>query len=113
MIKNYYKKKALRKLLVEDEKIICNCGKVVDFKDVTFIHFLDMNSFKMWYHHIISFDKDSSSFESKVVKGDSRFWWIGKIPILNDFVYYLYEFFHKPDYYVIVACKKCDEDDDN
>lgn len=103
LFKNYYKRKAFRSRIITNDTIKCSCERVVDLDDIIHINFLDMNYFNWWYYELLD------DLQTKVVKGTSKLWWIGKIPILNEIVYYTHLVFHKPDYVLITECVHCEE----
>lgn len=104
LLNKYYKKKALDEARCDKKYIKCNCERVVPFEDITFLNFLDINTFDWWHYQVLDNINDT-----KVVKGSSKLWWIGKIPILKEIPYYTHKIFHKPQYFLLLECKYCEE----
>jgi len=104
LLNSYYKRKAFKEAMYDEEHIKCNCERLVKIDDITYLNFLDTNTFDWWYYQVLD-----NFNETKVVKGSSKLWWIGKIPILKEIPYYIHKIFHKPNYVLILDCKYCEE----
>ena len=106
------KTKEIFKLLEEKNKITpkrrirCNCGRCVSVDNIIFIHPIDMNYFNWWSYQLL----DNYKFK---LRPNKWYGYIGYIPILHQIVYFLYEKFHKKDYFLMIECKYCENTDDS
>jgi len=96
------------------EKIKCNCGRLVNEKEIVFRHKLDLNTFDWWrYQHIEYDDKKEKLKTSKIVVRLKPWGYIGYVPLLSEIPYYCHKWFHKPDYFEVIECRLCETPDSN
>lgn len=104
------KRDKLLKLLKEQRatkngRIVCDCGRKVKIDNIVYCHPIDINYFDLWMYNW------TDDYSIKLSKPKKWYGYIGYVPILNNIVYYLYQWFHKKKYIVIVECKYCYDED--
>lgn len=86
------------------KKVQCSfCGK----KHKLNVHYtVTLNYFNWWMYQLVDFESDE--IKTKVVKGTSRLWWLGKIPIVDRVVPYVWRKFNKRKMLDVYECEECE-----
>jgi len=92
-----------QKKFTKNGRVRCNCGRQVNIENITYIHPIDMNYFKLWCYEL----KNDNT--TKMIVRNKPWGYIGHIPILKDIVFRLYQLFHKKAYVLDIECKYCEK----
>lgn len=96
-------------------KIKCNCDRWITPDDITWINTLDLNYFNWWSYQMIDTKDKNDIFKTKLVLNDKYkpYNYIGLIPYIGQFPYYLHKWFHKKKEILIIECKYCENEGEN